>query len=345
MNHPTPPPDSPPPGTPPPGDPSPGPAASAKPRRVGVLLGDRLCIKCGFNLHGQTIAREEHYDMLAVRCPECFTIASLQEYPTLGPWAVRFGLVLALAWGFCIFITAFLTGLTYYASAEGVAGLATRPAARQIAIAFEEYRQANLEPEESGTLYAADSYWVSNADESDHQAWVDPAWLTKQNLDALTGNTFLDRFQLRAFAAVLPFALGTAAWGVVWSVLLLHRRLRLQLLVLGGIVSLSTALVVLSHWGSPTAWDGIGPWSTFNWGWWGVQAQSIAARGYGLLPALLTIAIGFVAMIPGLLWGRMLVRGLVRLFLPPHLRGPLAMLWHVDGLPSPPTRGEFWTRG
>ena len=342
MNHPTPPANAPPP------DPAQdrNTDTPAKPERVGILLGDRLCIKCGFNLHGQTIVREEHYNMLSVRCPECFTIASLQEYPTFGPWAARFGLVLALAWGGCILILAFLTGLTYYASAEGVAGLATRPAARQIAIAFDQYRQENLEPEDTGTLYAKNNFWTNPSGMPDHQSWVDPEWLATQDLDTLSGSTFGKRFQFRAFVAVLPFALGAAAWGVVWSVLLLHRRLRFQLLAMGGIVSLSTVLIVLSHWGSLTTWDGIGPWSTFNWGWgWGVQAQSIAARTYGLLPALFAEAIAFVAMVAGLAWGRVLVRWLVRLFLPPHLRGSLAMLWHVDGLPSPPTRGEFWIRG
>lgn len=311
--------------------------------RVSVLLGDRLCVKCGFNLHGQTIAREEHYGMLAVRCPECFTIASLQEYPTLGPWAARFGLVLAVLWAACILAMAFFTGLTFYASAEGIAGVATRPAARQIGLAYAQYREANPEPEDSGTLFTYGQLWNANSADAAFN-YVDPGWLAEQDLDALAANAQGGRYELKALAVTIPLVLGTAAWGLAWSVLLLHRRLAGRLLAVSMIVVLSTALLVLSHWGSPTAWDGFGPWSTYSWGM-GVPAYNIAARAYGLVPALVVEAIALAAMVPGLIWGRAVARWLVRLLLPPHLRGPLAVLWHVDGLPSPPTRGEPWVRG
>ena len=56
---------------------------------VSVLTGDRACISCGFNLVGQQVTREPVYGMLLVRCPECNTAASLQEYPLLGKWASR----------------------------------------------------------------------------------------------------------------------------------------------------------------------------------------------------------------------------------------------------------------
>jgi hypothetical protein len=46
--------------------------------RISTLIGDRLCIKCGYNLVGQPIMRETHYDMLILRCPECATVASVQ---------------------------------------------------------------------------------------------------------------------------------------------------------------------------------------------------------------------------------------------------------------------------
>jgi hypothetical protein len=311
--------------------------------RVSVLLGDRLCVKCGFNLHGQTITREEHYNMLSVRCPECFTIASLQEYPTLGPWAARFSLVLALVWVSCVLTLAFFTGLTFYASAEGVAGVATRPAARQIGLAFGKYREANPEPEDTTTTTFFQSFGGVLTEST--FTYVDPDWLVEEDLTALTADASIGRYQIKAFAITIPLALGTAAWGVAWSVLLLHRRLWGKLLAMGIVVALATALLFVSHWGSPTAWNGFGPWANnYYWGQ-GVPAQNIAARAYGLGPALITVAIAFAAMIPGLLWGRVIVRWLVRLLLPPHLRGPLAVLWHVDGLPSPPTRGEFWVRG
>ena len=93
--------------------------------RLGVVLGDRLCVRCGFNLHGQTITREPHYQMLSVRCPECSTLASLQEYPVLGRWGQRFGIVFALLWLAVALGATFFTGLTLYGASEVAAGVTT----------------------------------------------------------------------------------------------------------------------------------------------------------------------------------------------------------------------------
>lgn len=77
-------------------------------RRVSLLVGDRFCINCGFNLVGQSVVREPHYDMLMVRCPECGTAAAMQEYPMLGRWAGRWARVLAAA--LLLFLTLFTFG-------------------------------------------------------------------------------------------------------------------------------------------------------------------------------------------------------------------------------------------
>ncbi len=67
-----------------------------QPRRI--MTGDRFCTKCGYNLVGQEIVREQHYELLIVRCPECATVAGLQDYPRLGTWGARWGMVLAALW-------------------------------------------------------------------------------------------------------------------------------------------------------------------------------------------------------------------------------------------------------
>ena len=51
-----------------------------------IMTGDRFCTKCGYNLVGQEIVREKHYELLIVRCPECATVTGLQDYPRLGTW-------------------------------------------------------------------------------------------------------------------------------------------------------------------------------------------------------------------------------------------------------------------
>ena len=55
--------------------------------RVGTVLTDRVCTRCYFNLVSQPVIRERHYGLLVVRCPECGTLASVQEYPHVIRWA------------------------------------------------------------------------------------------------------------------------------------------------------------------------------------------------------------------------------------------------------------------
>lgn len=312
--------------------------------RLGVVLGDRLCVRCGFNLHGQTITREPHYQMLSVRCPECSTLASLQEYPVLGRWGQRFGIVFALLWLVFALGATFFTGFTLYLASELSAGVSTLPAARQIGLAFAEY---SLEPEtivgDAGADVLVPTFDFADRDMAD--VWVGREWLRAQDTASLTrGHRADPTYWLRMLVSVIPPLLIGSAWGVVWSILLLHRRKVRGLLVTGLIVGLCVPLIVLSHWGSAAGWDGFGPWSTYSWSD-DVYARSIAARELGLLPALIALGTGYLGIVLGLLVGRKLVRGVVRLLLPPNLRGSLAVLWHVDGLPSPPVRGSFWIRG
>ena len=78
--------------------PPPGGTGHPAEQRISTLVGDRLCIKCGYNLTGQHVLREPHYEMLIVRCPECATVASMQEYPLLGRWAGRWAALAAGLW-------------------------------------------------------------------------------------------------------------------------------------------------------------------------------------------------------------------------------------------------------
>ena len=81
-------------------------------RKRRILTGDRFCTKCGYNLIGQQIVREEYYSMLIVRCPECATVASVQEYPLLGGWAIRWGALLAALW--------FITLVAWWPGSSGI---------------------------------------------------------------------------------------------------------------------------------------------------------------------------------------------------------------------------------
>jgi len=306
----------------------------------GVLLGDRLCVACGFNLHGQTIAREPHYGMLSVRCPECSTMASLQEYPVLGAWARRMGMVLALVWAVAMLLLAFFTGLTVYFGATGVAVEATRPAARQIGLAFKEYVLAHDELTASGTPYSSEFAWMVQQPDPELN-YVDEGWFTQQTMSTLASRPPIGP---RLLVHAIPFALGMAAWGAAWSVASMHRRVGRRLLAPVVVCCLAGAMLVLAHLRPATSQSGFGTYVMQGWGW-GIPASMAAERAFGLPAALLGLGLGVCSLAVGVVLGRPLARLAARLLLPPHQRGPLAGLWHVDGLPSPPTRGEFWLRG
>ncbi len=65
---------------------------------LNQIRADRACIGCGFNLFGQSVVKEEHYDLAIVRCPECGVVGALQSYPTMSHWVNRFRALLTALW-------------------------------------------------------------------------------------------------------------------------------------------------------------------------------------------------------------------------------------------------------
>lgn len=123
--------------------------------RVSVLVGDRLCVSCGFNLAGQSVVREPHYRMLIVRCPECATAASLQEYPVLGKWANRWGGVLAAGMIFVTLLLALGTAGTIFGMSYAVARVASKPLADLIAKEHSAWARSARETQSSSQMERA----------------------------------------------------------------------------------------------------------------------------------------------------------------------------------------------
>ncbi|MCW5776324.1 MAG: hypothetical protein KIS87_07805 [Phycisphaeraceae bacterium] len=301
---------------------------SVEPQRIAILTGDRLCAACGFNLHGQTIVREPHYAMLMVRCPECSAVAPLQEYPALGRWAGRWAGVLAGVWlllmlGLWAGSAGIISG-TSFAVSEAF----TRPAALRIAEAF--VRWASSDAAEAQQL-AARAAWAPGQMVS-HHSWIDEAWLTEQDLRALTaadgrGGGWADRYDFRAAKGWIWVALAAFVIGCFWSVALSHVRWR-------GRAAAAVAIVALA---------GLFGWLAFSDApsWGAVLASEAAHRKFGGLVLAATLVFSLLPLLSGLAEGRRIARLAVRALLPPRLRGPLAFLWFCDGLPAPKTRHEF----
>lgn len=66
--------------------------------RTGSLGGNRLCPFCFYNLNHQPILKEQEYEILVVRCPECGRVNALDDHPVLERLPMRTGQWANIAW-------------------------------------------------------------------------------------------------------------------------------------------------------------------------------------------------------------------------------------------------------
>lgn len=306
-----------------------GDAASTEPR-VSTLVGDRLCIKCGYNLTGQPVKREAHYDMLIVRCPECATVASLQEYPLLGRWAGRWAMLLAALWFGFVLLLALASAGILYAEAESVAKTASVPHAAHLA---ERQYQWAKEQEAQGTL-PPNAQWILSDPASPYEGF-DQTWSDQQDFDALLAEAGGWR-SAGDFSALRQWT-GLSIWavpiGCCWAVALTHVRRR-RLIFFGLLlIALAGVFAVIGHFAAREQYSRYVAW---GWGW--SNAITIAQRQIGPPFYIMSLAFAVVPLSLGLVFGRPIVRGLIRALLPPRLRSSLALLWTADGLEPPLSR-------
>jgi hypothetical protein len=308
-----------------PTDPDNAAGTSSAEQRVSTLVGDRLCIRCGYNLTGQPVVREPRYDMLMARCPECGTVASLQEYPLLGRWAARWAALLAAAWFVVILAGTFANAGMFYGSSMSIAYDAAEPYAVYVAERqLDDLRGA----EDQGTLPQT-IQWILQNPPSPHTV-LDSTWQAQQDFGALLAEAG-GWWAIADFSALKGWtwlALMAAAAGSAWSVVLLHMRRR-WLVVLGLVpVAIAGIFAAVSRQGVLASMGG--------WGW--TLAFQVAHRQVGLPVVAMTLAFTIIPMSLGLVLGRSIVRGLARALLPPRLRSSLALLWTGDGLAPPAAR-------
>jgi len=297
---------------------------TAPTQRVALLTGDRLCAACGFNLHGQSIVREPHYGMLIVRCPECSSVAALQEYPTLGRWAGRWAGVLAGLWLLVLLGAWAASAGIISASSYAVSESFTRPAALRIAGAFVEWASS----EDVQAQLTARNSWATNQTVNSY-TWIDDDWLQSQDLRSLTAGPggLADRYDFLAAKGWVGIGIAAFVIGCFWSVALLHAGWR-------GRAAAALAIVALA---------GLFDWMAFSGSrsWGAVLASDVAHQEFGGLAMGATLAFSLLPLMVGMTLGRRLARLTVRVLLPPRLRGPLAFLWYCDALPAPKTRHEI----
>lgn len=330
-----------------------GGAAASEPaaERVGVITGLRLCIRCGFNLTGQTIVREPAYGLLIARCPECGTVAPLQEYPPLGAWQRRWAILLAALWFAAVLAMVYATIHLPQSTTQVVSWQMNPPLIKHIGKAWQpvvmdamEAVRANDGSEEalSRTMISIAQQYISWYDSGQYtdaiiQQWIDqgntgidPQWW-KDNRAAVLATApplGLDWLRTLPLTTWLPKLLIAAALGALWAIILLHVRLRRRLTFATIIIIAAAGFTV---WSRPTlgnaAWIG---WQANAWTL--AQHESWFAAGAA---AMILFAVPFLL---GLIFGRPLARLVARALLPPRACQAIAPLWFCDGKEPPRVR-------
>jgi len=304
------------------------------PSVVSAIVGDRLCVKCGFNLTGQPVLREPHYQLLISRCPECGTAAPLQEYPLLGRWANRWAAALAACWLLLLLVWVIGIGFAVWGLSLGAAELGAERFDDVIEIAYDEWAAASAP--QAGAAHSTGAPAPPNppvlpgARLRTHYAGVpamDRAWWNGVDRAALlqSAGGFRRAVAPDGFIPMLPLVLMCFLLGAAGSVAMLHLRgVRLALVALAPVaiaLALAAATVAVR-----SAHIRAAPFLDSEDAAWQIVGPRIHA---------LALALAFVALAAGLVSGRPLVRRAARALLPPRLCNSLSLLWLTDKRPLP----------
>ncbi|MBL8759994.1 MAG: hypothetical protein JNL50_01710 [Phycisphaerae bacterium] len=348
-----------------------GSSPRAAPERIAIVSGDRVCGSCGFNLHAQHVVREEHYNMLMVRCPECGQVASLHEYPVLGPWAKRVGFVLAAFWllvmlaavaattgalvgGSVIASEAMLTGVTREISVAHARYADERLAQIDIQIASLQAQQdtsvraLSRQGLDAETTQAAPAQTPPNlaALTSQRQAWQ---WMAQQGNSP---NSWVDESWWKANQGKADFARGfwrsidwrTSFWmfvgaglmpltaGIFWAVTSPRWRGRAMLIAWVVLTLLGVGGVAFATL-TRLMVDSMQIWNGVQM----TQAGSLARELTGLASLVAALGVMSLLLLLAMRFGRAWARLAIRALLPPRMRTSFAYLWWCDGKDMPRT--------
>ena len=282
------------------------------------IRGDRACAGCGFNLYGQTVSREPHYGLAIARCPECGTVASLQQYPVMTHWVNRFRAIIA---GIYLLFLLGVFGMCVFAvSGFGMASieLASDGLADYIGGSYRAWEQAQaVSTQDLSSVNQITGYvngrWTVMSD-----AYVEQQLAT----DIEAYGPLLSGANKEFVVLMVPAVFVCFAFGIFWSVTLLGSSRRRALIVPAVICVIGFAILfsIKEDLGSI------------------VQAGDVARAEYMPLISVLVLSIMFAAMAAGIWLGRHIARGVVVFALPPRNRVPLGVLWTRDGLRPPGVR-------
>ncbi len=283
-------------------------------QNIESIRADRACIQCGFNLFGQAVVKEEHYQLAIARCPECGTVAALQSYPTMSHWVNRFRALIAGAWVVALLFAFVIQILIVGSFADSLSRTVSDPLAKEIGKAYYTWAEENgTTTSITGWATTPEAYyqWVSIPSD-----WVD------EHLDEIVaefGGLWND-FDRLNILFVIPAWIVAFLTGVFWSVVLLGASPKRAAIVP---TAASVLIIVL-------AYVNFSPPMFFAH-----QASEIAKDLYVSVLTPIAMLIQFPVILLGVFLGRKIARFVIQLTLPPRSRVPFSIFWTRDGLDLP----------
>ena len=280
-----------------------------------VIQSDQFCT-CGYNLHGQTVERDERLDLPLVRCPECGRYHPAGHGSTaLRPWLARLAAFALAAWvvfllGVWIAVTASLTGLL-------VAGLTMDAVWITVEMSSGRPIAQHWDPDASTTTFVfLDTGEVTTPKGSRWEMRYVPRshpWAQAQH----GTSTYINRESSWEEYAVfygahvaIALVLGIAQAAVMWHL----REWRRWAIPISLLLIPVTFLAIT------------------------VRSDAYALLGSAFIGGtVLQIALFLGTYALGLLIGRPVARFLVTMLIPPRPRQMLAFLWHADAKVVPTT--------
>lgn len=277
-----------------------------------TILADRACTGCGFNLLGQIVTKEEHYNLAIAKCPECGTVAALQSYPTMSHWVNRFRALIAAVWMLALLFAFMIQVAIIVSYSNQLSGDIGVPLAKELGSAFNDWQVANGEASVTENWGANLVYfqWVNMS-----ESWVDEH--LKATIEDNGG--LIKLIDPSSILLLISGTIGAFVFGVFWSVTLLG-------------ASRKKAAIVPVIIGVIAIWVVYG-FSTFGYASW--QSAQVAQRAYEPWVVLWVVIFELPVLLVGLYFGRKIVRAVITLALPARSRVPFSILWTRDGLELP----------
>ena len=298
---------------------------------VDVILNDRFCQSCGESLHGEPISREPHYNMLITHCRRCNHVAPVQETSRLSRTAQRWG---GLVLGFWMLLMAGLWlggSAAMFGITQGIVEDACRPLGVFIQNKYEQFQpddadgnyQTNVQVIQS-TVGAPPKVIINHQDEDLLNRFG--TWWKQQDSKAVLADSG-GTWGVIAWSRLWPwliFSIFPFAFGVIWSILMLNVRRSRLIVAWPMIVFLLVGLCMMMF----VSWHNVSP-----------QSPTAAARIL-IGPFMMSATMVYVALLLylGMLSGRSILRGIVRLTLSPRGISRMSLLWQTDGYQPPRVR-------